>query len=662
MKLLSQISDNLTSFDRKLIYAAAATSFFALLLFLFYNPQFQLGNLSPVAHIKEQQSEIKHKFYGSILWNTTSPGETLYNGDEIYTGANGSAKIEFKKNKASIDLSPRSLVRIEELSDQMQVNLQDGQINIFFAAASSLLINNNGKTITITGKENSLVKAYQSASGLAVQLIKGQSSVNQQEIKEKKSYFQEDNGQLQKAEFPDILSPKAYQIFHIETDAPYVELAELKNWKGEIILLNLDNDDQKKFSAKMNSKIALDHLRVGRYQISLLSSEKKSSLPIFFEVKTKFQFTNISPKETEELLLERGTSIPLSWTLDSLFDTKVVIENAGLKKSFSAKKISTLSLVPFGTSFQYSWTLIAEQNDHFLYQTPPLHFSINYRPLKELISPRQRIFSMMDKHILFSWKHFPNEIFEWEIRNTDTGTKEVIQSDIAHEFDWDKLKSGRFEFALNSKTFPSKTPLIFPFAIIEPIVEWSKDAPAAYQSIDAHLKIALPISRINYTKEMTIEIRNKKNDQTIASPFTTPAPTALLTDYGNYCIKVKSNVKEELFVESLPYCFSFKASMPFGQLPRAQDQYMSYVDYQGLNAYLIKSPVIPGAVGYEFFVASDSEHKKIVFSTKSDEPKLHWISKRFGVYYFRYRVSDEKNRTSDFSPVSKLIFQNEKKP
>jgi hypothetical protein len=655
MKFLSR--ENLSSFDRKMIVASAITSTIALGFFLYYRPQLDLGNLHPVADIKEQKSNIKHKFFGSMNWNNSKVGEILYNGDEIYTGDDGTVKIQFKKTQSTISLAPRSLVRIEEAGDFLKVNLEDGQITLNFLAASTILLESNGQILSVNAESNSEFKALRSSSGVGLQLIKGKTKINNKEIKDNKLYFREKNGVLKQAIFPEIIAPKPYQIYAIENETPIVKMTKSPEWNGDLILENKDSGQVQKYSINQNNDLTLNNLQIGHYQVKLNTKSKEFSKAVDFEIKTKLQYEKLSPNDGEEKLLERGQDIQLSWELNPLFKTKVTLQSDGIKKIHEAQNLQSISISPFGNSLQYSWFLTAEKDNHFVFQTPPQHFSITYFPIKSLTTPQKNIFNLAEGKISFSWQALPNEAFSWAIKDIVNGKNEIEHAGSEKQFIWNKIRSGQFEFILNSKTYPAKSSLTYPFTVIRPILHWKKDALNSFKSVENKLLIPLPVAQIYYSKEMILELHNKNSFQIMSTArFNKKTTNIQLVEYGDYCLKVRPRETDTLVTDSEFYCFSFQHIPAFGQLPKAPDQRMSYTDYQGLNSYLIKSPVISNAKTYEFFVTRDSSGSDVVFNAKASEPQLHWISKRSGVYYFHYKVYDEKGRTSNFSPSSKLIF------
>ncbi|MDO9181271.1 MAG: hypothetical protein Q7U04_02630, partial [Bacteriovorax sp.] len=76
----------------------------------------------------------------------------------------------------------------------------------------------------------------------------------------------------------------------------------------------------------------------------------------------------------------------------------------------------------------------------------------------------------------------------------------------------------------------------------------------------------------------------------------------------------------------------------------------------GNETFKIVVPTIDKAVKYHLEIFSDSLGKTLTYSADSALPEILWNTNRSGIYYIKYKVYDNKQRESEFSSFSKLIF------
>ena len=62
------------------------------------------------------------------------------------------------------------------------------------------------------------------------------------------------------------------------------------------------------------------------------------------------------------------------------------------------------------------------------------------------------------------------------------------------------------------------------------------------------------------------------------------------------------------------------------------------------------------AVKYEFSIYKDDKGKNLVFRDATSSPEFKWTTRRSGVFFLQYKVTNKRGRSSELSPFSRIIF------
>jgi hypothetical protein len=112
----------------------------------------------------------------------------------------------------------------------------------------------------------------------------------------------------------------------------------------------------------------------------------------------------------------------------------------------------------------------------------------------------------------------------------------------------------------------------------------------------------------------------------------------------------------EFSSKSEEFCFNYIAAPTFDHTKLGHDTVMERMVHNGVDSYKIEVKKIPEAKKYHLEIYKDKENTELVYKVVSSEPVFYWVSAKSGIYFMHYRVLDKKNRWSEFSPNSRLIF------
>ena len=142
------------------LFISLAISFTGLLItyqwYKNYDQKIQNFNeMTPIARVSETSKDVQRKPLRRLIWNEISISENIYNGEQIRTGTESQAKIEFIKSGIVISLEEKSLVSIEEKENEVALDILQG--NLFVKSTDTndqrLTIKSGEQTINATGTE-----------------------------------------------------------------------------------------------------------------------------------------------------------------------------------------------------------------------------------------------------------------------------------------------------------------------------------------------------------------------------------------------------------------------------------------------------------------------------------------------------------------------------
>jgi hypothetical protein len=118
-----------STFDRTILVAAIL----CLLIFgyLLYDDHLFMGLFTEhgavMARLTQRTEDVRLKFATDFHWNNALPGENLYLGDSLFTGAKSGAKVQFTDSSYA-EIAQNSLITFSKLDGKYIVTLKQGQI------------------------------------------------------------------------------------------------------------------------------------------------------------------------------------------------------------------------------------------------------------------------------------------------------------------------------------------------------------------------------------------------------------------------------------------------------------------------------------------------------------------------------------------------------
>lgn len=214
-------------------------------------------------------------------------------------------------------------------------------------------------------------------------------------------------------------------------------------------------------------------------------------------------------------------------------------------------------------------------------------------------------------------------------------------------------------FEIESLDYPRIQKSEFSYDVNSTILSWDPMLKTELKSTEENEEIVLKYNRnVEFGSNANLQIKYKpiKGNSLEKTLKLGSADKIKLIGFGQYCFKGVLDLPMEHYTDSENYCLNFVQLPVFPFIPKAKDSVLSYVKHNGLDSYKLEVPNINKAVKYYIEICSDSAGKKIVYTASSGTPVFFWTANHSGLFFLKYRVYDSKDRESDFSPLSKLIF------
>jgi hypothetical protein len=289
-----------------------------------------------------------------------------------------------------------------------------------------------------------------------------------------------------------------------------------------------------------------------------------------------------------------------------------------------------------------------------------IHVGLNFTGKTEFIDLTQKTkYKINEEKINLAWKGVTGE--QYFVQILDVKNKQVILKKQTTETHISLLLEsiGAYIFEVMSMDYPTLEKAEFSYDVSAPILIWDSRLQTEIKSAEQDEEIPLRYKEnLNFGNNASLHVRY--------SPMKAPpiAKTIKLRNdlkiklfgFGQYCFTGKLNTPVEYFLDSDDYCIKLIQIPVFAPLPKAKNAVLSTLKKDGIISYKLKVPRVNKATKYLFEVYGDGQGKKLVYSKNSSTPECIIRSNQSGVYYFRYKVYDSKNRESNFSTLSKFIF------
>jgi hypothetical protein len=619
-----------------------------------------------IARIEKFSSSVRLKGTGSASFYDVTLKEELQNSDEIFTGENSSALVRFIKSNTVLKIPSSSLVRIEESESGDIVEVKDGLVDIIIAKNQEINLKVNGEVHQIKAVEdNSSIKAYYSegelqlvteAKGIKVKDDKGERKLTSNVTVALAKKIESIKPVIIKIKPFNLLAPVSGQKFNaldgiaIATDpkADYkVNLSKDAKATEPVLSSNFTGND---FVWKTT-------FNDGDYFLNVSDSKTTRTVPII--ISTVYDVTGFKPAEEEIINVTFGQKSILSWNPLNVKSYKVIVQNAqGISKEYITKN-NQLELENLSGP-EIKWSVNPELAGGSYYDSKKyIHNNLKYDGKIEFINLTKKDFKITETQFNVSWTAPLAEKFDIHLINLATN-KEILHTQTKVKKLTIPLNSvGSFKLSVSSIDLPDLGVSEFTYTTSGPILSWDSTLPKELSSTEEDETILLKYSS-------KLDLKRVANIHQKYFPINgTPVIKVLkieeasqvkLVGFGQYCYIGHLISPLEHYYDSELYCFKLTQLPVFTTIPQPKDSILTNIKKDGIESFKLTLPGVDKASKYHVEIYKEKSAKTLIYAADSNSPEVIWTTKRAGVFFFRFKVYDPKNRESSYSPIAKIIF------
>lgn len=112
-----------------------------------------------VGEILSSKLNTKRRLQSSPIWLDLSSGDTVYNNDALYTGADSQLEVFLIRDQVKINILPNSLIYINNDSSSIDLDIVVGSVQAKIKKDQVLNLYHDGKLTRIKAKKNTKIKA-----------------------------------------------------------------------------------------------------------------------------------------------------------------------------------------------------------------------------------------------------------------------------------------------------------------------------------------------------------------------------------------------------------------------------------------------------------------------------------------------------------------------
>lgn len=667
MQILETIlPPHFTRRNRIIFFLALLFSFTSLVALLKVQPTDESQSRKMLATLVDQKQYVTRKFSNSLSFIEIDKGEKLFNGDQIFTGDNSTAKVVFLKSGNILNIPPRGLVKIEEGLSGENVDIQKGLAEFVIQKGQSMNITQGTETITLKTGENEegVGKIFFNDKKIVLQVDSGKISLNDsagkvQEVNKNESVSLAEEG-ITKIAGVGLTKPTWGQQIDI-----WQGLSLEWSSKGPIdVILSKDSGLKEvvgRTTAASSPYMWTLPLQEGRYYLTVrpAGSTSKDATSFPLEMYSAHRISTFTPANKSLVNLKRGDSLKLSWNEVPAARYKVTLQNQdGKISSYMTEKAEYEVHEIKGATLDWS---VAPQltSGAMLGDSVTNHVSLAFDGENSIISPKNNQGFLFGKEkVEINWTTTKNERTHIKLVNTSTNQVVVDKDTMDSKMTFAPETPGVYSVEVSSKDFPNPSPVGVKFSVVSRIAEWELKAPVELSSIDLEPKKVelkfIPANKDLTQYELSVYSDTALKNKIVSSKVPTTTIIYNVKKFGTFCFILRPLDKASSWLPSASQCIVYTEKAPFDVIAATKNIILKYTKVNGVGSYLITLPQVERAAIYEIQVFDDA--KKVVFSDRSKNNVITWPSSKAGAFYYKYRVVDSRGRTSDYSGVSKLIF------
>lgn len=640
------------STDKRGVLGALALSIVSLMCLIFARPDIGSRDTHPVARLEKYKNEVKYKDSGSVSFYEVSPEKLLHNNDEIFTGDNSQAIVHFLKSKTKITIPASSLVRIEESEEGEKIEIKSGAVDIELSGDQAIDIQINGVRKTLRAHEKGGgVKVLNESGSLRFSngkdiMLEDLKGVRQELPKEPVGAF-------------NLLSPSNGEKLDINDG---IRIISNLNSKYKATISPLADFSLKNETVHFTGKSYLWKPTIDEGNYYLKIEQGTNSQVVSLNVVSRLKVEGKVPADGNIVELSPGENLKLRWDKLPVKSYKVIVKNGlGEVKEYLTQE-NELVVDNLKGSF-FEWSIYPEiSKNHYSHSQSKSYVGLKFiGALKIEDSSNKTHYDLKDKVVMIKWSKLGKDFFA-KLIDRNTGV-ELYNKKISDYKTLESLtKEGAYSFEIESAEYPGVEKAKIDFTVLRPVLSWNKKMLQEFKSVDNEFTLNLEyMADDGVENKATLQINHKSPNQEANQLEEVTFDSAKLTKinlkkFGTYCFQAILKKDIQFIENSDEYCFKFIQVPVFGALEKSKDMVLNKIKKQKVESYRIEVPKINKAENYYFEVSLSTNDKNVIFKGTGKKPEILWTTNRSGIYYLRYRVSDIKNRMSDYSPYSKIIF------
>lgn len=599
-----------------------------------YNPlaSLSLRNLEVVAKINRLEFDSKRKIPGTLSWIDTHANDVLYNGDQILTDEKSTVLVKFDSGSQLL-VGPQSLIRVEVVSNEYQIQLIKGQLSIE------------------EGSDKFPTKIIHSETGQALVLKRGDEVITSKDGFSKKG---QTPGFLENGDFNflkplrqgHVIDPNTTEVINLDLTQPQ---------SGTLALYNADGVKVYETMLSNSPSTIIPVPTPGRYTARLLNPEGKLIGKNDFKV---------SAYSAPQILLNlkrnayKGEKIPVKWSGRAGLNYVVrTTTPQGTTEQIITEPVFSISANESGT-YAVQVSLLDGKNEY----KGQLN-SVDVKVIEGLLIPSEQLSQTIPEKtpaILQVQNEEKDKTLVFEVSPQEDFTvisKTVPSKDYTGSIPMDTPGI----YYVRARTVGSP-PLYSPPAKIvvnTPVVTVNKSYQTKQAITETSKTAILKWEKSSAIKELKLQVAKDAAFNEVIFEKTTNANSATveLPKIGSYFWRALPLDEAPEFVaksETVPLDMDLPPPLTIPQI--IPQQIIHYEDVDGVPSYRIQVFPYDNAKMYYIEIFSDPNAKKMVWKKSSSSPVVYWISSRTGKYYYRVKVQDGWGRISNYSILGELVF------
>ena len=641
------------------------------------------SDLTVIAVLQSFSNQVKKKNFDGITWKSVEKSQKLYQGDYIFTDVDSVATVDFYQSY-KLDIMPQSLVVIEIVKGELQLDTKRGAVKVLLGKKKRLIkVRVGRKTIELQAVSEKLsqISVKKSLRGISVKVLKGSGIImGKSEVKVDlgREVIITENLKVKPVMALVNRKPESKIDFSIANSS-------LFEWSGgdagDLYIVEVSRDKTftkiQKIVETTNNYYNLPVIPVGEYWIRITKKISDKTLtirtePLAFQVNPVQPPKLLSPKIGEKISIKDGVT---TFNLSNRAHAYIIeIDNGTSIRKIEAKTPKLLVNQLWGDSYKWRAKLVlpnavwSEWSEFSVLNSATVHFYMPKRGAKIYIRDGK-------KNIPIRFNTKLKGPYVVEASRTSIFAKIIWRKKLnINKFNFKSKKPGRIYLRVKDNSGMVKGRVFFDtiydlYEIRSPrklffkkhkkmvTLRWNKQFELKKIYKAARRKKAL--RKMNFTLLLAKDTAFLTEVTRRKVRYNQNSMKVILDKVGRYFWKiVYSGESDSSFHRGSPVKY-FDLKLPVNNRPyvnTSKKKIIYYKERKGIHTNIITLAKIRTAKLYILEVFKDKKLKNRIFSKSIKSNIAYWISKRSGVFYYRYKIVDIWGRTSAFSNVGILLF------